>query len=297
MKRKLRYLAALVLLGLIAATLLFWMQTRKRGTARQQGNKPKIVVERRTPLQVQGELPTPTLEASPTPTLGIDAAAEEELRRDEQELQRSIDQIKNNVAQQIADLAASMPPLQGLSLPNSPQVVRELDFSRYPPHVVEAVMARYGLRVERRYVSRFSPNTFISRARVAGEKYFYSSTGGSPGIYEVFELTPRALEKMSTLEEEELRRRGFDPARCITKRVVFGLVETPTGQYDLGVVHLEAIALPSPGISGAQDSVGIRLENNGQVSSTGADGKLMTHRISSSVSKNSSLILLLAIRL
>lgn len=244
MKRKLRYLAALVLLGLIAATLLFWMQTRKPGRAQQQGNKPKIVVERRTPLEVQGELPTPTPEASPTPTPGIDAAAEEELRRDEQELQRSIDQIKNNVAQQIADLAASMPPPQGLSLPNSPQVVRELDFSRYPPHVVEAVMARYGMRVERRYVSRFSPNTFISRARVAGEKYFYSSAGGSPGIYEVFELTPRALEKMSTLEEEELRRRGFDPARCITKRVVFGLVETPTGQYDLGVVDLEAIALP-----------------------------------------------------
>jgi hypothetical protein len=244
MKRKLRYLAALVLLGLIVATLLFWMQTRKPGRAQQQGNKPKIVVERRTPLQVHGELPTPTPEASPTPTSGIDPAAEEELRRDEQELQWSIDQIKNNVAQQIADLAASMPPPQGLSLPNSPQVIRELDFSHYPPHVVEAVMARYGMRVERRYVSRFSPNTFISRARVAGEKYFYSSAGGSPGIYEVFELTPRALEKMSTLEEEELRRRGFDPARCITKRVVFGLVETPTGQYDLGVLDLEAIALP-----------------------------------------------------
>ena len=62
----------------------------------------------------------------------------------------------------------------------------------------------------------------------------------SPGVYEVFELSPEAVAHMSRLEESEIRRRNLDLEKTKVTRVVFGIVPTSGGDYDLGLLEFEA---------------------------------------------------------
>ncbi|MCX7625169.1 MAG: hypothetical protein N2Z21_03025 [Candidatus Sumerlaeaceae bacterium] len=238
-----RVIVAVLVLCALAAIALLSLQRRK--TEPQPGaSSARIVFERTAAGEIAGELPpTPLME---TPSISRKEAEQirDELAKDKTELLSVIEKTKKDIADEIQQLAKSEIATAGLNVPGEGQVVREIDLSGYPESTVEAVMARYGMRMERRYVNQFTPNTFVSTARVAGGKIFYSSGSSAPGIYDVFELTPRALAKMSTLEEEELRKRGLDPTRCLTSRVVFGIVPLSSGEYDLGVIKLEATPLP-----------------------------------------------------
>ncbi len=155
-------------------------------------------------------------------------------------LNASIQATKQRIASDIQKAAAGIPQTGNVNFNPTQEVVRELDFSGWPPDVIQSVMQRYGMRIERRYVSNFTPNTFLSRATVPDNKHFYAGHGAAPGIYEVFELTPAALARMSSLEEQELIKRGWQPEQCVTSRVVFGIVRQPNGGYDLGVLLMES---------------------------------------------------------
>lgn len=234
---------ALVVSALVGILLYLFLRQQARPQVRHPSHS--IVFERTRPSQIVGELfPLPPTVTPPPPSDENAEKIMEELAKDEEELLSLIEKTKQGIAEEIQNLGKSaVPPLSG-ELPQGGRVVRELDLSGHPESTVQTVMARYGMRMERRYVSQFTPNTFISRARVSGSRLYYSSGEAQPGIYDVFELTPRAVAKMSVLEEEELRKRGFDPTRCLTSRVVFGIIRTPSGEYDLGVVELEAKPLP-----------------------------------------------------
>lgn len=241
----LRKAMAVVLVVFVLVGFFVYHGWRQKATPSVKDPSQTIVFERSRPSQIVGELlPLPPTETPSVPPREDTERIREELAKDEEELESLIEKTKQGIAEEIQKLGKSATPPFAGELPQEGRVVRELDLSGYPESTVQAVMARYGMRMERRYVSQFTPNTFISKARVSGSRLYYSSGEGPPGIYDVFELTPRALAKMSMLEEEELRKRGFDPVRCLTSRVVFGIVRTSAGEYDLGVVELEAKPLP-----------------------------------------------------
>jgi hypothetical protein len=158
-------------------------------------------------------------------------------------LRAGIAEMKQQIGERIQSVTSENPPPHQEPPPPSAEIVRELDLSGWPQDVVAQVMERYGLRVEKRFVTSFTRNTFVSQATLEGDHYYSVNGKVQPGLYDVFELTPRAIARMSALEEEELRRRGLEPGRCIVRHVVFGIRQSGDG-YDLGVLAMEATPVP-----------------------------------------------------
>jgi hypothetical protein len=246
MKRRVIIAAAAIIAigGLVVYFLLRQQPEATRSTSVKRG-VASVAAELSRPRVIFAELPasTPSPGPSPSPT-PLDKEFQRELDNDIAALRSSIHEVKERLAADIRAVAADATAGNDLNIAATVEVVRELDFSGWAQEVVQKVMQHYGMRVERRYVASFSPNTFLSKATVAGHRHFYAARDSVPGIYEVFELTPSALARMSALEEAELRKRGWQPDQCLTSRVVFGIVPQPNGDYDLGVLAIEAQPIP-----------------------------------------------------
>lgn len=228
-----------------AALGVAWLIWPRREIERRDG---RIVREPVQPVAIVGELPTPRAkETIPSATpLPLDERVRAELAQDECELEAELNELERRVGQEIQQLGNTASPaaLPEEGLGSVTEVVRELDFSGWESQIVQAVMNRYGLRIQRRYVANFNRATFIGKADMGQGRSFVADPRSTPGFYEVFELTPQAVARMSRLEEEALRQRGMDPLRARVRRVVFGITPQAEGGYDLGVISMDAAPVP-----------------------------------------------------
>jgi hypothetical protein len=212
--------------------------------------------EGRVPMMLFANLPVPVAPSpapSATPIPGPAAIAPEpgpldddtrrELAEERRQLAALIEREKDQVASAIEEStlrsqAGNPPPPHNAR--GGIGTVRELDLSGRSQAVIDLIMTRYGLSIEQRYLTGPSNQTFLSSAATSqGGKYF-ASRDSRPGVYEVFELSRRAVAKMSKLEEEEIRRRGLELDRTCVTGVRFGIVEIRPGEFDLGILDFQA---------------------------------------------------------
>ncbi len=205
---------------------------------------PIISTENRGPLFITGELELPFPPPSPTPEPTVPPDVMEELRADRESLQAQAEQIKHAIGQEIENTAREQLPPPTAEPPPNAAVIREINFEGWPKQVVDEVMAKYGMRIEERFVTQFSRNTFVGHAAVASDHYYSVQGNLKPGIYKIFELSPRAVARLAALEEEELRRRGMNPEKTFVRRVVFGIQKVGQNVYDLGISEMDAQPLP-----------------------------------------------------
>lgn len=120
-------------------------------------------------------------------------------------------------------------------------VLRSLDLTGFSKGVVDSVMTRYNIRIDKRYIKDERPTySFINSARKGDQ--VYRNVVGSGQMYEVFMLSNSALARMVSLEHEEMERRGFDRNKTKINKVVFGIVSVGD-RYDLGIKQFEAFQI------------------------------------------------------
>lgn len=122
-------------------------------------------------------------------------------------------------------------------------VIRSINTDDVPQPVAQQVLARYGIRIgmaDLRPGAGSGGYGFLNQARTQ-EGTFMNRVGG--GKAEVFSYGPAAIARMMQLEEDGLRKRGFDPARTRVIEIEYGIVNTTNG-YDLGVKKLETAPVP-----------------------------------------------------
>jgi hypothetical protein len=187
--------------------------------------------------------PRPIEPPAPRPTPStLDAATLRELQREREELRARLAQAQTDadIAAERAVLKAMAGRARALDVVAGPRgTVRQLELSGHPQQVIDQVMRRHRLRVSRQVLTGPAEQNYLSAAQAGGERFF-ANTYSSPGVYEVFELSPEAVAHMSRLEESEIRRRNLDLEKTKVTRVVFGIVPTPGGDYDLGLLEFEA---------------------------------------------------------
>jgi hypothetical protein len=122
--------------------------------------------------------------------------------------------------------------------------VRRLDLSGFPQQVVDDIMLRYKLRVTQKLLQggRTTQNFLSSAQSGAGNRFYASSTEFPAGLYQVFELSPAVVARLSEAEDEEIKRRGWNAQQTHVKFVRFGIVRAKDG-YDLGVLEMDAEVL------------------------------------------------------
>lgn len=239
--------------GIVGSTLAYFLVLPHRP---DQLEKPPIVRHKRAGLLVSettapilfGEIPPTPPPATPTPQDSKpvpDARTLSELEEERRNLQASVQRIREDTEQRLAQLPKNLPPVVPPSSPMSlnPTTVRELDFSGHPTEVIRQIMTRYEMRVVYKYVAAASPETFLSSAALGPSDRYYANRAVPPGVYDVFELSPKAIRKMAELEEAELVRRGLGK-RSVVRYVKFGVVLNPGGSPDLGILAFDAAEVP-----------------------------------------------------
>lgn len=174
-----------------------------------------------------------------------EGSLEEFLAADREALQQELDQmramVRNFSPDTPGDLVVSKSRGTGGRSGGIEGAVRELKLEGHPPEVLEQIMNRYNLRVVlREFKSGSRGQNFLSSAsKGPGEQYF-GGLSVPPGVYEVFQLNQETVGLMSRLEEDAIRKQGLEPLKTRVIRVVFGIVNSEGGGYELGVLSLEA---------------------------------------------------------
>jgi hypothetical protein len=175
-----------------------------------------------------------------------DAELAEVLAADREALQAELDKMTQTAM--AAPVPAVVTPLSSLAsgvlgaADKGPEgAVRELNLEGFPAKVVDDIMKRYKLQVVVKEITggRQGQSFLSAASRGPGEHYFGGATAAA-GVYEVFQLNRDTVALMSRLEEKAIRERGMEPLQTRVIRIVFGIVETPKGGYELGVKSLEA---------------------------------------------------------
>lgn len=125
--------------------------------------------------------------------------------------------------------------------------VRVFDISKVPESVASSVLDRYDIKIVQKYMegSALNPN-YLSSARLRDKTFI--NAGGS-GFYEVFEVSRRAVQRLTLLESREMAVRGLNPDNTRVIKVVFGIIElggglvlseqSETKGYDLGITEFQ----------------------------------------------------------
>lgn len=211
---------------------------------------PLPAVEHR--VETRPPIPPPPSDTNPAPPPDVvpdafcfDAETLKELEREREDLKARLAraQAEADLAAERAVLRAMAGRARALDVAAGPKgTIRELDLSGHPQAVIDRVMQRHRLRVSRQVLTGPAEQNFLSSADARGER-FYANTYSSPGVYEVFELSPEAVAHMSRLEEAEIKRRNLNLETTKVSRVVFGIVPSPGGDHDLGLLEFQAQAL------------------------------------------------------
>jgi len=196
-------------------------------------------------MQTGGNLEMPTDENSAPLD---DAELAEFLASEREALRAELEQVTDLA--QAAPIQAKplpMPPPKGAAGsagPGPEGAIRELDLDGFPQPIVDDIMKRYNLKVVTRTIKggRRGQSFLSSASRGKSEQYF-GGMAVPDGVYEVFQLSRESVALMSRLEEEALRKDGFEPVKSRVIRIVFGIVKQNDGSYVLGVKSLEAEAV------------------------------------------------------
>jgi hypothetical protein len=183
----------------------------------------------------------PPEKSAPYSVRRINEAMLRALEEDKKELvmqEKELEQEKDMLRNKIDELAARergrkfMASTEGIE----DGAARRLVLSDYPQSIVDRILERYNIRISIRYISADKASTYLNLAET--RKGTYYSRPGS-GIYEVFQLSRKAVTKMVGLEIEEMKRRGLDPNRTRVIEVHFGIVKRGD-DYDLGIMKFKA---------------------------------------------------------
>lgn len=113
-------------------------------------------------------------------------------------------------------------------------VIRTLTFKDFPKSIINIVLEKYRIRITTKYINSNSDFTYLNQAEVSPGEIYYSKKG--EGMYEVFELSPTSIMKMTTLELEELKKRNLDRTKTRIREIHFGIIKNAKDEYDLGIV-------------------------------------------------------------
>jgi hypothetical protein len=138
----------------------------------------------------------------------------------------------NNIAIGVA-AAPNFPGYKGARV----GVVRTLDLSNPDKKIAQRLMMHYDIRVNTRYVDQIGPS-YLNSAASGGSVY---SPVDKPGYYEVFEISPRAFERMVWLENQWLVSHGCNPDKTLVDSVAFGIVRSESAKdgWDIGIVDIK----------------------------------------------------------
>lgn len=268
-----RHIAYAVAIHALLGLALVAVETPARGKKGVDFDTESLVLLRLPPpaegegsvLPLMGEMPASN-EESPNGVPGISnnvgeetvaRPAEKPLQEDPEGISLPQD-IKDELAEERKNLEEELRHLKETSLAPLPQTnplgdngppkpstglgdqgaIRELDMDGHSPQIVSLIMARYDMRIETKRMKGTAQN-FLSSASDSGGKYF-GGMSVPEGIYEVWQLSRKAVAKMATLEEDAIIERGMKPEKTRVVRIVYGIVKTSESEYDLGVLHFEA---------------------------------------------------------
>lgn len=119
--------------------------------------------------------------------------------------------------------------------------IRTLRTNGFPPEIEREVLDRFGITYDHRYTKPNAGRSFLNAAETDSGRFTNTE---AEGYYDVFVLSPKALNLMTRLEVQALFDRGFEPARSRVRSIVFGIVLDSEGGYSLGVVDMEVERLP-----------------------------------------------------
>ncbi len=121
-------------------------------------------------------------------------------------------------------------------------VIRTLDLKGFPKSVVAAILAKYHIRITTKYIKNQEGLSYLNQADLGQDEIYYNKKG--EGIYEVFELAPFSVMKMTTLEIDEMKKRKLIPHKTRIREVHFGIIKNLNDEFDLGIVRFEYDTIP-----------------------------------------------------
>lgn len=178
------------------------------------------------------------------PKIEIDKKTISELGAERNQLAKELDNLekqKNLLKLQLKSEAKAISSAKDYSYTTrgtEKGVVRTLDLKGYPKEIVDDIMKKYNIRIERRFINtKPKEPVFLNSAQTEGNVYLSNEETGR--VFEVFILSNEALAKMVILEEEELKKRGYNSDKTMINSVVFGIVRI-NDEYDLGIKQFDA---------------------------------------------------------
>lgn len=117
--------------------------------------------------------------------------------------------------------------------------VRTFDITNIPEAPVEYVFKKYGIRIVKQRMTGNEESGFLNAAKT--RHGIYTNRPGV-GVYEVFQITPRAQSKMGALELEAIKERKMNPNSTQVQEVVFSVGQR-NGEWDLVIRSFKARAI------------------------------------------------------
>jgi hypothetical protein len=117
-------------------------------------------------------------------------------------------------------------------------LIRTIDVDDFPEHIVRPVLNRFGISVENKYVNPANnPSGRYLNAVTTREGVYTTQT--SPGYYETFVVSAKAMALLAAIETKALMDRGFDPKFTRIRKITFGIVMDAGNEYTLGVTDIQ----------------------------------------------------------
>ena len=190
------------------------------------------------PSTVKPPAPEPTKApvSKPSPDKDYSHAVrkiQERLDQEERQIAGSMIDIRAEIEKRASDLKGVEADFESEGTDQG--TIRIFDTGDVSKSQASRVLNTYGIRITRKFISGEGSLRYLNQAKLQ-DKTFFSKEGA--GYYEVFEIPPRALKKLTSLERDEMIRRGLDPDSTRVVKIVFGIVKNDN-EYDLGVKEFE----------------------------------------------------------
>lgn len=240
-------------------------------SSRSRANPRSIFLKFAAPQEIPADFPKPPEPARATQATEPDELSQEaapadaredsaaphpyesaiaEFRREQEEAARELSQsfagLRGEIERRVpAETKGAASDVSSIGAEQG--AVRVFDISKVPESVAASVLERYDIKIARKYMDggAFNPN-YLSSARLR-DKTFVNAAGS--GFYEVFEVSRRAVQRLTLLESREMSVRGLNPDNTRIIKVVFGIIELGGGLvsseqseskgYDLGITEFQ----------------------------------------------------------
>ena len=148
-------------------------------------------------------------------------------------------QYRLKVATMQASAAPHFPSYDGARV----GAIRTLTLDNVDLATAQEVMARYDIRITS---GRFMQQSGLSYLNSAASRGSVFTPQQAPGVYDVFEISPKAYQRMVVLEHNWLVSRGYNPRETRVDTVEFGIVRKGS-VFDLGILKMQVQSLTEIG--------------------------------------------------